>query len=288
MKVILLPFSILITITMSVLPAAEPATILEAAQHANIPAIQRFIEHDPTSVKQIDNYGYTPLRLAIFKGNYLVAQFLLAHDAPVNEETLPYEPPLHDACWLGDYKMAQLLLEYGASVNLKDRLGRTPMHYAVDTRDSDGGMEIVKLLLKHNASVNLSDQLGRLPEHYSLMNGNGAITQLIQQWPHILQNMHFQAKLAFCQAGHQHLGANSHANALPKELFQEILKHVKPEDFASIAPLPHRSFYNFFSKPWVRASARVVAESLIIIMGVVLFNLFMNPRYAKYKNRIFG
>lgn len=51
------------------------------------------------------------------------------------------------------------LLEAGADINIRDKLGETPLIYAVQT----GGKETVRLLIHSGANINIQDILGRTP-----------------------------------------------------------------------------------------------------------------------------
>ncbi|KAK9719006.1 hypothetical protein K7432_005098 [Basidiobolus ranarum] len=55
---------------------------------------------------------------------------------------------------------ADLLIRLGALINIKDRLGNTPIHYAVQAEDR---LELVKTLVKAGADLNIRNNNGKTP-----------------------------------------------------------------------------------------------------------------------------
>ncbi|MEM7184992.1 MAG: ankyrin repeat domain-containing protein, partial [Spirochaetota bacterium] len=65
--------------------------------------------------------------------------------------------------------ISYLFKERGANVNVRDKLGRTPLHYAVDSEN----MKIISYLLeKQKANVNVKDREGNSPLHAAVSQGN--------------------------------------------------------------------------------------------------------------------
>lgn len=56
--------------------------------------------------------------------------------------------------------VVRALIKHGADLHATDRLGRTPLHYAVHPRGSDS---VVGLLLEHGADPHAVDGEGRTP-----------------------------------------------------------------------------------------------------------------------------
>jgi ankyrin repeat protein len=72
-----------------------------------------------------------------------------------------------------------MLLERGARVNAHDnRLGRTPLHWAVGKRNIQG----VRLLLEHGADVNALDKLGRTPSQLGSELNADEIVELLSKY----------------------------------------------------------------------------------------------------------
>lgn len=53
----------------------------------------------------------------------------------------------------------QEMLRNGANVNVKDKLGKTPLHYAMQLCS----LPLVKLLIKYRASLQIEDKYGKTP-----------------------------------------------------------------------------------------------------------------------------
>ena len=104
--------------------------------------------------------GSTPLSLV---KNPDIAKLLVRHGAdpktPLkDDDNCTY---LHSAASIGDKELVELVLAGGADIEAKDRIGKTPLCYAVD----DGRTEIVAVLLAHGANPNSRDKDGWTPLH---------------------------------------------------------------------------------------------------------------------------
>lgn len=56
--------------------------------------------------------------------------------------------------------LIQLLIKYGADARYRDKLGRTPLHFAA----GNGHAELVELLIKHRAVIDSKYELNSLPK----------------------------------------------------------------------------------------------------------------------------
>jgi ankyrin repeat protein len=76
--------------------------------------------------------------------------------------------PLHIACKKGRQEMVSLLLKNQAEVNARDKVGKTPLFYALHTAS------ICKALMKAGAFSDISVALDKsmTPLHYAICNGN--------------------------------------------------------------------------------------------------------------------
>ena len=111
---------------------------------------------------------WTPLHLAVYRGNFTVARMLLDYQADVNSRNSDGQTPLHLLSRRetsqdegDDYELARLLLDYGANVNEKDKHDATPLHLASYYRK----YEIVHLLLDHRAKANAETDSGETALH---------------------------------------------------------------------------------------------------------------------------
>lgn len=92
------------------------------------------------------------------------AEELLSQDIDVNfTEDYGYTP-LHIAVENENIDMAKLLINKGADVNAKDGRGDTPLHIAVKNENH----EFITLLIVSKASLNVKNNKGETPLFYSL------------------------------------------------------------------------------------------------------------------------
>ncbi len=262
MKVLYLLFSLALTTTL--LHAMEPATerIFNAVKNDEVAIVRSLLEQNSTLVHQHDIDGYTLLHWASCCGDKYpmvalpdrycshrikvsypdyqrrcflndtpqthaeIVRVLFKHGASANSQNNIGQTPLHIAA---TETIRCLLLANGASINQQDNCGDTPLHKAV----SAGYIDFVHFLLEHGAS-NLKNSEDATPIDLGKSEGFHVIADMIQQCLQIRQQRLRAAKLTFCEVLHPRLGASSPANVFPQNVVQEILQHLRPEDFAII------------------------------------------------------
>jgi len=74
-----------------------------------------------------DNFGYTPLIVAVTEGHERAIEYLLKKGAQVNCENVRGETPLH---FVPNLKIAAMLLVAGANPRALDSKGKTPIDNA--------------------------------------------------------------------------------------------------------------------------------------------------------------
>ena len=131
-----------------------------------------------------DEYGKTPLHLAVDRGGIDIVALLIAKGADVNAQDKLGNTPLHVAAGNGRKEYAELLLAKGADVNAKNSGGNTALHKA-RTRYGKSAAEV---LLAKGADVNAINIHGRTPlyeavsdtnkEHLELLLANGAVVSV--------------------------------------------------------------------------------------------------------------
>ncbi|KAH0606021.1 uncharacterized protein H6S33_004478 [Morchella sextelata] len=115
--------------------------------------------------------GYTPLHVAVKRGNEDVARALLVGGAGVDVRCgCGGGTALHIAARRGWESGVALLLAAGASVGVQDRMGATPLHVA--GRMGDAGVGVARLLMGAGADVNVQDGEGRSVVHVMAMAGS--------------------------------------------------------------------------------------------------------------------
>ncbi|KAK7094366.1 hypothetical protein V1264_005941 [Littorina saxatilis] len=124
----------------------------------------------------------TPLFFACRTGLIRTVELLLKHNAVIDAMNKWKQTALHCACEgkspTASADITRLLLDAGADVNAQDMLGRTPLHYAA----CSGNTETLRRLIHHGADLNATDDEGRTPLHCAYMASKPGIiiTQLVE------------------------------------------------------------------------------------------------------------
>lgn len=102
-------------------------------------------------LNKIDDYGHSPLNVAIYSKNFNIAKLLVDAGANLNEDTAG-NIPLRTAIWESNTRIFKLLLDAGADISVKKEKS-TLLHLAVKNKNA----EICELLLDKGADVNAKD-----------------------------------------------------------------------------------------------------------------------------------
>ena len=129
-----------------------------------------------------DDFGWTAVHFACFKGNYDILIYLISMDANLNLKDQMGRTPIQVASSEGHKKIIIPLILLGANIDEQDDLGNSPLHNAI----TSGHVEIVQLLISKKAFVNVSNNDGHTPldvaifenqcEIADILRENGAIT----------------------------------------------------------------------------------------------------------------
>ena len=98
---------------------------------------------------KVQQFGWTPLRLAVIHGHLATAEALLNAGSDPNVKDEENSPLLHNAVIRGKKEMVELLLAKKANVNTKDWEGETPLDEAVE----QGNKEIAEILRQHGGKA---------------------------------------------------------------------------------------------------------------------------------------
>jgi len=94
-------------------------------------------------VIMLDDFGRSPLIIAIDNKDLETVKFLVDHGFEPNEIVSGKPTPLYEASSIGESKIVQFLLEKKANPNIPDANGNTPLINAVDKSNID----VIKVLL---------------------------------------------------------------------------------------------------------------------------------------------
>jgi hypothetical protein len=155
---------------------AQQKSIFDVARNGTLHEIEQLYAENKNCVTEINEYGFSPLILACYKGNTEVAKFLIEKKA--NLDYVSDEgTALMAAVVKGNPKLTKLLLEKGANPNLTNHNGTTSLMYAVKFKN----IEIIKLLLEYKANKSLIDKEGNSAFEYAIQTTNEEIINLLKE-----------------------------------------------------------------------------------------------------------
>ena len=127
------------------------------------------------SIDETDNFGNTPLHIAIMFRDDLYARSLISQGANLNLKNKVELSPLHLAAFLDDKEIVKDLLNSGAEANLKGNSGYTPLHIASLLNHFD----IASDLLKNGAINRIKTDQKLTPRTIAKIQNNHEIVKLI-------------------------------------------------------------------------------------------------------------
>lgn len=136
-----------------------------AARSGNVNIAGLFLDKG-IDVNSEDGRGFTPLDLAFTAAQESAARLLLERGGrlnaikPGNDE---YQNHMNDMLNRGKSVILKMMLELGDKVTFKDYKGRTLMHKAA----ASGQTDIVNILIQKGLDVNKKDDTGKTPVYYA-------------------------------------------------------------------------------------------------------------------------
>jgi ankyrin repeat protein len=132
-------------------PKAPDISLFDAAMKGNIEAVKQHLAAGTDVNAKDESMGMTPLHHATFGGHKEIAELLIAKGADVNAkfDKISGGTPLHIAADKGHKEIAELLIANGADVNAKDEGGKTPLDWAITSKQT----ETADLLRKHSGKT---------------------------------------------------------------------------------------------------------------------------------------
>ncbi|MCP9450610.1 MAG: ankyrin repeat domain-containing protein [Nitrospira sp.] len=128
-------------------------------------------------VETTDEFGMTPLLLAVKHGHQPTVELLLEKGADLSRARHDGLTPLFMAIREGRADMVALLLEKGADVNVRGAISSvTPLHVGA----YEGNQEIVMLLLKYGADKQARMTSGELPVDLARQLGRTNLIKLLE------------------------------------------------------------------------------------------------------------
>lgn len=150
------------------------AQLIVAVRSAPRPAVEKLVTARADMLNAKDPAGSTLLHHAAGFGTLDTLQWLIDFGANVNATNRLGSTPLHWA--IHDEGKVRLLLSRSAGVNTKNVAGRAPLYQAASLGN---GHDIIRLLLKHGADPNLALANGRRPLMAAADRGDAKALRLL-------------------------------------------------------------------------------------------------------------
>jgi ankyrin repeat protein len=150
---------------------AQVKNIFDVARKGNLQEIEEIYKKNPDVINTIDEKNSSPLILASYRGNTVVALFLADKVKDVNYNS-GMGTALMAAVMYGNSAIVEKLIQAKANLNLMDQGGKTALIYATFFNKND----LANLLLKAGADRNIKDIDDRTALDYATFNKN---TELI-------------------------------------------------------------------------------------------------------------
>ena len=204
----------------------------------------------------------TPLGLAARRGWCSAIDWLVKKGADVNKAD-PIHMPLHGAVARNRLAAARSLLDAGADVNARNKLRKTPLHFAADL----GDFQMCKLLLSHGADSGICDMFGVEPEEMARRRVRGARDGQFKSLPWKNETQIAEQVHALLVAVREAGGWQAYLDAPRRELLAFRRQLPGPRRRANAPAFLERLFLAFRRQlpgPRRRANAPTVLERLFL------------------------
>lgn len=134
---------------------APAQDVFDATRGGDLSRLEALARINPDTLNALNDAGFNPLIIAVYKNQVAVVTFLLERRVKLNVIS-PEGTALMAACYKKDLDMAKLLIKNGADVHLRTREGSSALLFAV----LSGYTPLVKLLLDQGASKTTMDGNG--------------------------------------------------------------------------------------------------------------------------------
>lgn len=149
--------------------------VFAVARNGTVEEMKLLFEKNENCVNEIDGYGFSPLILASYRGNFEVAKYLITIVKNVDYQS-PEGTALMAAVMRNNTELIQLLIDKNVNLDLKSQTGVTALMLAIQFKN----IEIIKLLLHNKANLSLKDNDGKTAFEYAVTTNDETIIQLIK------------------------------------------------------------------------------------------------------------
>lgn len=149
--------------------------VFNVARNGSVEEMKSLFEKNANCVNDVDDYGFSPLILASYRGNFEVAKYLITIVKDINYQS-PEGTVLMAAVMRNNSELIQILIDKKANLDLTSKTGVTALMLATQFKN----IEIIKILLQHKANKLLKDNDGKTAFEYAINTNNDAIIQLLK------------------------------------------------------------------------------------------------------------
>lgn len=150
--------------------------VFAIARNGSVEEMKLLFEKDKKCVNETDKYGFSPLILASYRGNFEVAKYLITIVSDINYKSSE-GTALMAAVMRNDVQLISLLIEKKANLDLTSQSGVTALMLATQFKK----IEIIKILLHNKANTLLKDNEGKTVFEYAVNTNDDKIIQLLKQ-----------------------------------------------------------------------------------------------------------
>lgn len=159
----------------SALAVAQGKDVFDTARAGSVEEMKALEAKSKDTINAKNAMGFTPIILAVYRGNVPVAEYLAPRVNNINYNS-SNGTALAAAAIKGQVALCELLLKNGADPNLADSNGATPLVYAVQFENK----ELVALLLQYKADKLYKDNEGKTPYDHAIFGNNQEIINMLK------------------------------------------------------------------------------------------------------------
>lgn len=168
-------FTLLVLLSAICNAQVKSKDVFDVARSGTVDEMAALMQLKKDTINAVNQSGFSPLILAVYRGNTPVAEYLTKNVKNINYNS-PNGTALAAAAVKGNTAMVKLLLENKANPDLADAMGMTPLLYSSQFENK----EIILLLLKYKANKKLANGEGKTAMDYAVFNKNQEIIDLLK------------------------------------------------------------------------------------------------------------